>query len=530
MANTKISQLTALTNPTWNEEFVYALNNANGKVTLDTMKTYTQTWTQEELVSWTNIKTINGQSILWSWNMVISWWGGWDWQVIFDCIVDAAGNWDYTTLWAAITAGNRNIFIREWVYNESPITLVDDSFTIVWANTEWVILNYSIVAGPYQTWWACITFSTSAKTSSTDAINHNISWITFNISETWSTDNTSWYLINWNAKSSNPIYTCNVDDCNINVVQSWANIRYYDYILWWNITFSRCNINVNSESNNTAYYWWNENTMYGISSARYIWCTLRAFTASNNYVILYPTAIPLIWCKLDAKSTWTWNASIFASDAVDSYINVEWTTSWATLQRCSNCTVRIDWWHPLEWLTYSSVVEVWESSKAYSVWDFVLQNTSVYKCTTAHTSWADFDPSNWLYIWWSSMTNVYNSDITVEWLLYVRWEFIWNTVWSNEIVLVWDDRWANPWAMFIWNKSKGWISNSWIKVIWQICVCNENSFKTANWIRYNDWYHIIKDNILQSNSSSNYPTVDVVWTNNNHSKVSDNILRYWQDN
>lgn len=40
MANTKISALTANTNPTWNEEFVYAYNNANWKITLDTMKTF----------------------------------------------------------------------------------------------------------------------------------------------------------------------------------------------------------------------------------------------------------------------------------------------------------------------------------------------------------------------------------------------------------------------------------------------------------------------------------------------------------
>ena len=40
MANTKISALTANTNPTGNEEFVYAYNNANWKITLDTMKTF----------------------------------------------------------------------------------------------------------------------------------------------------------------------------------------------------------------------------------------------------------------------------------------------------------------------------------------------------------------------------------------------------------------------------------------------------------------------------------------------------------
>ena len=151
MANTKISQLTALTNPTWNEEFVYALNNANGKVTLDTMKTYTQTWTQEELVSWTNIKTINGTSILWSWDMVISWWTSytawtwisissweisntwvtsvnwqtwavtvsWWWAWWYDCVVASDWTWDYTTINAAVTAWKINIFVKNWNYTES---------------------------------------------------------------------------------------------------------------------------------------------------------------------------------------------------------------------------------------------------------------------------------------------------------------------------------------------------------------------------------------------------------------------------
>ena len=76
MANTKISALTANTSPNWSEEFVYAYNNANGKITLNTMKTYANTWQQAALVSGTNIKTINGNDILGSWNLVISWGGG----------------------------------------------------------------------------------------------------------------------------------------------------------------------------------------------------------------------------------------------------------------------------------------------------------------------------------------------------------------------------------------------------------------------------------------------------------------------
>ena len=56
MANTKISALTANTNPTWLEELVYAYNNANGKMTLNTMKS---------VVWWAWITTLNADANIW---------------------------------------------------------------------------------------------------------------------------------------------------------------------------------------------------------------------------------------------------------------------------------------------------------------------------------------------------------------------------------------------------------------------------------------------------------------------------------
>lgn len=56
MANTKISALTANTNPNWSEEFVYAYNNANGKITLNTMKSF---------VWWAGITTLNADANIW---------------------------------------------------------------------------------------------------------------------------------------------------------------------------------------------------------------------------------------------------------------------------------------------------------------------------------------------------------------------------------------------------------------------------------------------------------------------------------
>lgn len=44
MANVKITELPANTNPSWKEEFVYARSNSNGKMTLDTIKKFVWNW------------------------------------------------------------------------------------------------------------------------------------------------------------------------------------------------------------------------------------------------------------------------------------------------------------------------------------------------------------------------------------------------------------------------------------------------------------------------------------------------------
>lgn len=94
MADKKISALTPNTSPTWSEEFVYAYNNSNGKITLDTMKTFASADSQPTLVSWTNIKTINNQDILWSWNLTI-WWAAT--ELTADANIWELEEWIYVT-------------------------------------------------------------------------------------------------------------------------------------------------------------------------------------------------------------------------------------------------------------------------------------------------------------------------------------------------------------------------------------------------------------------------------------------------
>lgn len=142
MANTKISQLTANTNPNGSEELVYAYNNTNGKMTLNTMKTFASSGSQPTLVSWTNIKTINNQSILWPWNIDIQWWGGGWADASYDAIVDASWDWDYTLVSAAIAAGKFNIFVKNWSYTETAwwdaYTKGSSFLRIIWESKNWV--------------------------------------------------------------------------------------------------------------------------------------------------------------------------------------------------------------------------------------------------------------------------------------------------------------------------------------------------------------------------------------------------------
>lgn len=165
MANTKISALTANTNPNWSEEFVYAYNNANGKISLNTMKTFAAADSQPTLVSGVNIKTINSQSILWSGNIDVSWGGG--------------GGWSPTEL-----GGDANIWeLSEWVYETTYdlYYISGQKVPVIWAsqsvkkqllfvteNSEWtkwffVFNAWSKSATNIYSWYASYWYSVSAS-------------------------------------------------------------------------------------------------------------------------------------------------------------------------------------------------------------------------------------------------------------------------------------------------------------------------------------------------------------------------------
>jgi len=91
---------------------------------------------QDVLVSWTNIKTINWTSILWSWDIVISWWSSLTYSAINSS--QAITNWNY--YWVTCT-GDIILTLADWTssgQNLSIKKLDNTAYTItITGNIEW---------------------------------------------------------------------------------------------------------------------------------------------------------------------------------------------------------------------------------------------------------------------------------------------------------------------------------------------------------------------------------------------------------
>lgn len=176
MANTKISQLTALTTPTWSEEFVYAYNNANWKVTLNTVK-----------------------SFIWSW---------WAVENAYDAVVDASWNGDYLLVSAAIAAGKYNIFVKNWNYTE---TAWRDPYT---NNVSFLRVVWESEGGVKITMPSTMTTANKKMIDMryNDAADFYMENISFDI--TLTQDNETFYIDHWwtnfIVKNCSFVYTTNV--------------------------------------------------------------------------------------------------------------------------------------------------------------------------------------------------------------------------------------------------------------------------------------------------------------------------------
>lgn len=346
MANTKISQLTATTTPTGNEELVYALNNANGKMTLDTMKSYSNVWQQATLVSWVNIKTINGLSVLWSWNITIEW-GGWQPSYDYSAMQWPCATWyhipmeseraniktiwttlgwtanDWAGFWAAVkmpfawdrayASGNINNQWTSWKYWSVTAdgTLVSSVMIGSWTfsttngqqRSRWftirAIKDEPVVPDAWwtMTYWVSIQDGWIFWSSADWLVSLSSDW------ETWITiaDKNLWATTVWSSWDTESYANC------WNYYQRWNNY-WFD---WWTVTTSSTQVDAST-------YWpWNY----------YTWSTFIKWSSDWSSV----QNDNLWWWVTWPQQQWWWWAGWY-----DCIVASDWTWDYITIWAAVN--------------------------------------------------------------------------------------------------------------------------------------------------------------------------------------------------
>lgn len=462
MANTKISALPSNNNPTGSEELVYAYNNSNGKMTLNTMKTFASSDSQPTLVSGTNIKTINNQSILWAWNIDIQWgWGGgWEW---YDAIVDASGGWDYTTIGAAVDANKRNIFVMNWTYNETQWHFITmsavDKIVIHWQSSVWVVVNLTLTSVPTQ-WSDYYNYPAFLflNTSTTDKAEVEIKNITFNLSV--NTDQRQTFIIRWNWK--NAWYAdILIDNCVVNVSNDWSNMAWFETIWYktepkWIVDITNCSFFSVSNTANMR-FGGNESILNNENKwSTYKNCYFSISANNNNWWVANIRNVYDSIVKFDTTNMWSISFSWRTLERcdIDVWANISQTVPiTATLVDVRNCA--FEWRHEGQFspinIWVNSIVPDWQESTSYSVWNQVYYEYAFYQCKTAHTSsdsflrdednwtpiatveiqdavWCSFYTSETISLLWTIKSNSFKFnnawDVLLSWRCIMEWNFI----------------------------------------------------------------------------------------------------------
>ena len=360
MANTKISQLTANTNPSGSEELVYALNNANGKMTLNTMKTFASAWKQDTLVSWTNIKTINWNDILWSWNLVIQWWWGWGWWDTIEFTWTAwwtISEWDPVKIWINGKISKVNdMYIYDdeiWMWL---VSIKDASQSNVWLKTV------SVGSGKFVSAFINSNDEICLCLSDRDGNNYPIS---------------TWYLTNWwfdicstkewyatviyREKSTQypKVFAIDATDYD-SWISYWTAIVMESIVVKWNICVGITKV-MDEDSTTFCALWQRK---YTDQSATETWVTMYSICSFSTSDLSITVWTP---------DTFLWN------------VNETW---------------HIPFWYLWDWIVWMAFVNsshnliLW--ARPYSSWAF---GSSMYETIAQLNSWTITTAPQLIWVW-----------------------------------------------------------------------------------------------------------------------------------
>ncbi len=470
MANIEQILWTDFVYPEWlekiNDNFI-AINTQLWLVVIDL-------WNKQAvLVSWENIKTINGESLLWAWNIVISWWGwGWGWDANIKITLPNVSMW--VELWKPV------FFWTLWGWTEY--------LKPTWSQNEYAwILNAFVWLND---WEVQVSWSIDNIT-----LYNSIQWLDINTS-----DKVKLYLLLQSAWGWE-------DKMATLELKYFTSLAYYlddIYLMNWNST--------QSPSSYTPWttFWKTTCSKYSVSNN--IWTSISSSPNSKAscHAIEYNWNIRTLY----------WPDRVGASSGIISRTTYEYNislNSWSDLGGASFSRY-MRWWFEL-WNNWYFYLFWWEASSTSPVSNVEYYNplNNTYTSITSMlvsgaTIWDKYNNNVWYLITWSNfytydtLTNTYtwlpstpisfsNSSSywqvkNVNWILYAQVSFshyAYNTTTSNWTQLPNTSiDWRSSTMITYWNNRYyiiGWTSNQ----VFTPEELYENPVLTVNPIWFEVW-------------------------------------------
>jgi len=326
------AQLVVIWNTSWSNTWDNATNSQYSG--LATSK-------QDTLVSWSNIKTVNSNSLLWSGDLVIASW----WHVIQD---------EWTPL---TTRANLN-FVWAWV------TVTDDSWNNATVVTipEWSIPWWNDTEIQFNDWWDLSGDSTFTFNKTTKAIvstwsiqidNIKIDWNTISSTNTnWDinlTPNWTWEVILSTMHSSTSAWLTIHNNWHQNVALFWPwwwqSTTFYDWVKLDASTWSRI-LSTDSNKNITAL---DTGTYPDLTELSYVkWLTWPIETRITQF----PVDINRYWfISWTTTLTFDWTNTITVAP-VSPATTWSYYRTWLKHTITGSKSVVLDWTPVTTWMYY----------------------------------------------------------------------------------------------------------------------------------------------------------------------------------
>lgn len=353
----------------WNQSIAWTKTFSTSPVVPSKTSDATNTWTaiateaqvykkQDTLVSWTNIKTVNWNSILGNWDLIISWWISLD----DNSPVTISKLWSGTKsqYWALASTNIETMYLITLFATQWPSP---DGFHVP-LHTEWQAVKDI---------WTALWWWTSAGTNFSNALKLPFAGYRYYYDASVRNTGSEWYY--W--ASSYP----------------WAGYSY--------------NLELKSGTINPT------NSFY-----RSLGYTIRCFrnspvTPTSSWTKLYWTSIEswwIFWSSADwlISLSSDWQTWITIADK-NLWATTVWN-SWDTLSQ-SNCGKYYQWGNnygfPFSWSVTTSTTRV--DASAYWPWNyyssstFIIRNTDAWDTTANNNLWGGVDWSKYtmsnIYIW-----------------------------------------------------------------------------------------------------------------------------------